>query len=116
MEIGEYQADWVGDDDRPRYIPRDTEPGLRNLDEVRNLLGDHYDADVTLDPDGAPARYKVALMAAVIERLRDTAAAHGVRLHRGQPLRPARHLRRERQLSAELRRRGPVLLLVQRRR
>jgi len=53
---------------------------VRADNEVRNLLADEYDADVSLEPESASARYRVRLMARVIERLRQTAEGAGVRL------------------------------------
>ena len=47
---------------------------------VRNLFRDHYDADIAVAPESASARYKVALMGAVLRAIRDEAAARGVRL------------------------------------
>lgn len=49
-------------------------------DVVTNTHVDYYSADVSLQPDGASARYKVALMKAVMARLRDVARAQGVPL------------------------------------
>jgi hypothetical protein len=48
--------------------------------EVRALFEDHYDADVALDPRGAAATYKVALMAAVLGRMAGVASSHSVPL------------------------------------
>lgn len=47
-----------------------------STDTVEHLLGDPYDADLCLDPDGESARYKTALMAQVLTRMADTARAH----------------------------------------
>ncbi len=49
-------------------------------DLVTNTHVDYYSADVSLTPDSASARYKVALMQAVLGRIRDTAARAGVPL------------------------------------
>lgn len=53
---------------------------LEHNDEVTNTHVDYYSADVSLTPDGASARYKVALMHAVLRRIRDVAARNGVPL------------------------------------
>ncbi len=45
-------------------------------DEVDHLLGDPYDADLSLAPQSESARYKRALMEAVLARLATTAASH----------------------------------------
>ena len=45
-------------------------------DTVEHVLGDPYDADISLDPEGESARYKAALMAQVLARMADTARAH----------------------------------------
>ena len=47
---------------------------------VTNTHADYYSADVSLLPDGPSARYKVSLMQATLQRIRDIAASHGVRL------------------------------------
>jgi hypothetical protein len=47
-------------------------------DEVDHLLGDPYDADLSLSPDSESARYKRALMAAVLAHLADTGARQGI--------------------------------------
>ena len=49
-------------------------------DIVTNTHLDYYSADVSLAPNGASARYKIALMEAVLRRIRDVAAASGVPL------------------------------------
>ena len=45
-------------------------------DTVEHLLGDPYDADVSLAPEAESSRYKTALMAQVLLRMADTARAH----------------------------------------
>lgn len=45
---------------------------------VRNLTFDPYDADVSLDPDCAAARFKIALMDKVLGRMQETLARHAV--------------------------------------
>jgi hypothetical protein len=47
---------------------------------VRNTHVDYYSADVSLTPGSESAKYKVRLMHAVLERIRDTAARAGVSL------------------------------------
>lgn len=47
---------------------------------VESLLADHYDADLSLRPESDSARFKVALMEAVLERIRATAEAAEVPL------------------------------------
>lgn len=49
-------------------------------DVVTNTHIDYYSADVSLTPDSASARYKVALMREVLRRIRDVAVQHGVPL------------------------------------
>jgi hypothetical protein len=49
-------------------------------DVVRNLTSDSYDADVSLAPASDSARYKIALMEAIIGRIRDLAARESVAL------------------------------------
>jgi len=44
------------------------------------ITPDSYDADVALEPGSESARYRIALMEAVIERVRDLLAEHGVSL------------------------------------
>jgi hypothetical protein len=53
---------------------------VRRDDEVRDLLGDHYDVDVSIEPESAWARYKIALMEGVLGRIRDVAEQNGVRV------------------------------------
>jgi len=48
--------------------------------EVDNLLADGYDADVSLEPDSPSARYRVALMRAVLGRIRDRVLTAGSKL------------------------------------
>ncbi|HVQ28041.1 MAG TPA: SGNH/GDSL hydrolase family protein [Vicinamibacteria bacterium] len=45
-------------------------------DTVDHLLGDPYDADVSLDPEAESSRYKTALMAQVLRHMADTARRH----------------------------------------
>ncbi len=47
---------------------------------VTNTHVDYYSADVSLTPHSNSARFKVALMQAVLARIRDVAARHGVPL------------------------------------
>ena len=49
-------------------------------DEVRHLLGDPYDADVSLAPGSESARYKQTLMEQVLQRIAASAVARGVPL------------------------------------
>lgn len=49
-------------------------------DIVTNTHVDYYSADVSLQPQSPSARYKVALMRAVLGRIRDVARAQGVPL------------------------------------
>jgi hypothetical protein len=49
-------------------------------DTVRNFMADEYDADVSLQPDSAPALYRRRLMAAIVDRMRGVADASGARL------------------------------------
>jgi hypothetical protein len=49
-------------------------------DTVGDIHGDHYDADLALEPASAAAAYKRALMAGVMGRLADTARRAGVPL------------------------------------
>jgi hypothetical protein len=49
-------------------------------DVVHELAFDSYDADVSLTPNGASARYKIALMDGVIGRMQEAAARRGVPL------------------------------------
>jgi hypothetical protein len=53
---------------------------LQMNDVVFNLLLDHYDADLALEPGSDAARYKRALMEQVLARIRDKATALGVPL------------------------------------
>jgi hypothetical protein len=48
--------------------------------EVWELLAGHYDADVSLEPESESARYKVALMDAVLQRIQRIARENGVPL------------------------------------
>jgi hypothetical protein len=47
---------------------------------VRNTHVDYFSADVSLQPDSESARYKIALMQAVLARIRDIAQSHGAAL------------------------------------
>jgi hypothetical protein len=47
---------------------------------VRNLLDDEYDADVSLEPESASARYRMLLMDRVVNRIHDTVVRHGAHL------------------------------------
>jgi hypothetical protein len=47
---------------------------------VRNLLADEYDADVSLEPESASARYRVLLMDRVVNRIHDIVVRHGAHL------------------------------------
>lgn len=47
---------------------------------VRNFLADEYDADVSVQPDSPSARYRVLLMARVLERIRGLADQNGARV------------------------------------
>lgn len=49
-------------------------------DMVTNTLADYYSADVSLLPDSSSAQHKVSLMRATLQRIREIAANHGVRL------------------------------------
>jgi hypothetical protein len=53
---------------------------LDKNDVVTNTHVDYYSADLSLTPDSESARYKVALMRAVLGRIRDVAAKAGVPL------------------------------------
>ena len=53
---------------------------LDHDDVVTNTHVDYYSADVSMAPGSASARYKVALMQAVLRRIRDVAARSGVPL------------------------------------
>lgn len=53
---------------------------LEGDDLVTNTHMDYYSADVSLQPDSPSARYKVGLMRAVMERIRDVASANRVPL------------------------------------
>jgi GDSL-like Lipase/Acylhydrolase family len=52
----------------------------RGDNEVRHLLGDPYDADVSLQPHSESARYKTTLMEKVLLHVAETARAHAVPL------------------------------------
>lgn len=53
---------------------------VRRDDIVTNTHIDYYSADVSLTPDSASARYKVALMKAVLQRIATVAKEHAVPL------------------------------------
>lgn len=53
---------------------------LDRNDVVTNTHVDYYSADVSMVPDSTSARYKVALMQAVLRRIRDFATRNGVAL------------------------------------
>ena len=53
---------------------------LERNDAVTNTHVDYYSADVSLTPGSASARYKVALMQAVVRGIRDVAARNNVAL------------------------------------
>jgi lysophospholipase L1-like esterase len=53
---------------------------VRGDNEVHNLLADEYDADVSLEPESAAARYRIGLLTRVFERIRETTDAAGARL------------------------------------
>lgn len=53
---------------------------VRGNPEVANLFGDHYDADVTLDPGSESARYKVALIDQVLGRIQAMLDSRGIPL------------------------------------
>jgi len=53
---------------------------LQHDDMVHNLLSDTYDADVSLTPNSESARYKIALMERVMERIQRIAASRSVPL------------------------------------
>jgi hypothetical protein len=60
---------------------REYEEFVRHGDnEVRHLLGDPYDADVSLQPHSESARYKKTLMEKVLLHVAETARAHAVPL------------------------------------
>ncbi len=53
---------------------------VKRNDVVTNTHVDYYSADISLTPDSASARHKIALMHAVLRRTRDVAARSGVPL------------------------------------
>jgi len=53
---------------------------INGNNSVRNLFGDHYDADVSLTPNSESSRYKRILMDRVIERMKKITAARSVPL------------------------------------
>lgn len=59
---------------------REMEARVRAPRLVQDLHYDHYDADLSLDPSGAPASYKRALLRPLLGALRDTAAGAHVPL------------------------------------
>jgi len=70
-----------------KYLPRSIQLCRKEYQEivvqgrspVTELLRDHYDADVSLKPGSPPARYKRALLEAVLGRIGGMASAAGVR-------------------------------------
>lgn len=68
------------------YLPKSIELCRREYQEVvvdgspevTSLLEDHYDADVSLSPDSDAARYKRALLEAVLGRIRAATGAAGI--------------------------------------
>jgi SGNH hydrolase-like domain, acetyltransferase AlgX len=69
-----------------RYIPRSIElcrqeyeaVVVRRQSEVTTLLVDHYDADVSLQPESPAAAYKLRLFEALLGRIRAATAAAGI--------------------------------------
>jgi hypothetical protein len=69
-----------------KYIPRSIElcrqeyedVVLRGQGSVNELIRDHYDADMSLDPGSPAARYKRALLEGVLGRIRAATSAAGV--------------------------------------
>ena len=69
-----------------KYLPRSIELCrreyeeivVRGQDSVTELLRDHYDADVSLNPGSPAARYKRALLEAVLGRIDGVTASAGV--------------------------------------
>jgi GDSL-like Lipase/Acylhydrolase family len=53
---------------------------LENDKCVRNLIFDHYEADIAVSPDAPSSRYKIKLMEGVILKIRQTAHSNGVPL------------------------------------
>ena len=53
---------------------------INGNNSVRNLFGDHYDADVSLTPNSKSSQYKRLLMDRVIEKLKQITAARSVPL------------------------------------
>jgi hypothetical protein len=51
---------------------------VRGNDEVLNLFGDTYNADVSLTPEAPSARYSKAVMEQVLARIEDIGRDHGV--------------------------------------
>jgi hypothetical protein len=71
--------------DRPDFLLETADREYRSFvidrnDVITNTRLDWYGADVSLAPQSDSARYKVALMAAVLRRIRDVAAANAVPL------------------------------------
>jgi SGNH hydrolase-like domain, acetyltransferase AlgX len=87
---GRRRAAEVREDFLPRklakYLPRSIELCRQEYEEivvrrqgsVTELIRDHYDADVTLDPGSPAARYKRNLLEAVFGRVRAVTSAAGV--------------------------------------
>ena len=80
------------DTDRPRRIPtaeefleralslaeREFEDVVeRDVGVITQFWADHHDADIALDPDSPPSRYKLALMEQVVAAIADRCAAAG---------------------------------------
>ena len=63
----------------PTSLAEYENPVVQRDSVVRNFFRDHHDADIAVAPESASARYKVALMSAVLRAIRDEAAARGVR-------------------------------------
>jgi hypothetical protein len=59
---------------------RDYMAARPGVDDAENPFGDHYDADIALQPDSPSARYKIALMEKVLVRLRDSTVRAGTHL------------------------------------
>jgi lysophospholipase L1-like esterase len=53
---------------------------LKGDNLVRNLLADEYDADVSVVPSAPSSTYRLQMMAGVLTRIRELAAAHGAAL------------------------------------
>jgi hypothetical protein len=67
------------------FLREEAEREYRNFvverdDVVTNTHADYYSADISLTPASASARYKIALMRAVLRRIHDVAAQGGIPL------------------------------------